>query len=161
VATDYVVVPLAADLFSLHGLRNLGPTLRAWRAGWEKRLELSTDTKVTPLPKGLMQPIGYVVMQPTMRERYPVAAYRRWTERIPSEYAKHILQSNRPSSNANIGTLKNFRSLAPLAQDARKPMFALRAADGAIGGHATAVRNCHDDFVALAEQIAMQIGLKV
>ena len=26
VATDYVAVPLAADLYSLQGLRNLGPT---------------------------------------------------------------------------------------------------------------------------------------
>ena len=31
IATDYVVVPLAADLFSRQGLRNLGPTLRRWR----------------------------------------------------------------------------------------------------------------------------------
>ena len=37
VATDYVVVPLAADLYSLQGLRNLGPTLRSWRSEWEER----------------------------------------------------------------------------------------------------------------------------
>ena len=39
VAADYVVVPLAADLFSLRGLRNLGPALREWRAGWTNRRE--------------------------------------------------------------------------------------------------------------------------
>ena len=32
IASDHVIIPLAADLFSLHGLRNLGPTLTAWRA---------------------------------------------------------------------------------------------------------------------------------
>ena len=37
VATDYVIVPLGADLFSLQGLRNLGPTLQAWRIGWQDR----------------------------------------------------------------------------------------------------------------------------
>lgn len=161
VATDYVVVPLAADLFSLHGLRNLGPTLRAWRAGWTKRKVLSPVADIAPLPSGSMEPVGYVVMQPTMRERYPVAAYRRWTERIPSEYATHILGSTEPHVDANLGTLKNYRSLSPLAQDARKPMFYLRAADGAIGGHATAVRNCHLDFRNLATRIAKQIGLEV
>jgi len=31
VATDYVVIPLGADLFSLQGLKNLGPTLRSWK----------------------------------------------------------------------------------------------------------------------------------
>ena len=30
--TDFVVIPLGADLFSLQGLRNLGPTLRNWRS---------------------------------------------------------------------------------------------------------------------------------
>ncbi len=159
VATDYVVVPLAADLFSLHGLRNLGPTLKAWRAGWKKRVDLAPITKIAPLPSGLMQPVGYVVMQPTMRERYPVEAYRRWIDRIPTEYATHLLESTTPRPDANLATLKNYRSLSPLAQDARKPMFALRAADGAIGGHATAVRNCYEDFVNLATQIARQIGL--
>ena len=30
-ATDFVAIPLAADLFSLQGLQNIGPTLREWR----------------------------------------------------------------------------------------------------------------------------------
>ncbi len=37
IASDYVVVPLSPDLFSLQGLRNLGPTLRRWRGQWEQR----------------------------------------------------------------------------------------------------------------------------
>lgn len=39
VASDHVVVPAAPDLFSLQGLRNLGPTLREWRDEWHQRLE--------------------------------------------------------------------------------------------------------------------------
>ena len=39
IATDYVVIPLGADLFSLQGLKNLGPTLRSWKNLWQKRLE--------------------------------------------------------------------------------------------------------------------------
>ena len=39
IATDYVVIPLGADLFSLQGLKNLGPTLRNWRSLWKKRLD--------------------------------------------------------------------------------------------------------------------------
>jgi cellulose biosynthesis protein BcsQ len=37
IASDHVIVPLAADLISLQGLRNLGPTLTHWRAEWSKR----------------------------------------------------------------------------------------------------------------------------
>lgn len=35
-AADSIVTPLAADLFSLRGLSNLGPTLREWRANWSE-----------------------------------------------------------------------------------------------------------------------------
>ena len=31
IASDFVVIPLGPDLFSLQGLQNLGPTLRKWR----------------------------------------------------------------------------------------------------------------------------------
>src|SRR5258708_15004948 len=37
IASDFVVIPLGADLFSLQGLKNLGPTLRDWRAEWTQR----------------------------------------------------------------------------------------------------------------------------
>ena len=38
IASDFVVIPLGPDLFSLQGLVNLGPALRSWRDGWQKRL---------------------------------------------------------------------------------------------------------------------------
>ena len=41
-----------------------------------------------------------------------------------------------------------------MAHEARKPMFHLRAADGALGGHIYAVQDCHADFKALAASIA-------
>jgi len=35
IASQHVVIPLAPDLYSLQGLRNLGPTLRRWRDEWD------------------------------------------------------------------------------------------------------------------------------
>jgi cellulose biosynthesis protein BcsQ len=159
VAADHVVVPLAADLFSLQGLRNLGPTLSQWRKGWSVRTG-NNPIKDLDMPSGEMKPAGYVVMQPSVRERYPVKAYRRWVDRIPDAYTDYIA-SKVTSSSAELATLKNYRSLAPLAQDARKPMFLLRAADGAIGGHSQAVADCYRDFRSLALRIAEACGVGV
>ncbi|MGC8500464.1 MAG: ParA family protein [Leptospirillia bacterium] len=39
IATDYVAIPLGADLFSLQGLRDLGLALGSWRISWKKRLD--------------------------------------------------------------------------------------------------------------------------
>lgn len=37
IAADYVVVPLAPDLYSIQGLRNLGQALHRWKEEWAKR----------------------------------------------------------------------------------------------------------------------------
>ena len=55
--------------------------------------------------------------------------------------------------------LKNYNSLMPLAQEARKPIFSLRAADGAIGSHANAVQKAYGDFKVLAKEVAKRIDL--
>ena len=45
----------------------------------------------------------------------------------------------------------------PMAMEARKPVFHLRAADGVIGGHNTSVRDCERDFHGLAKAILEKI----
>ena len=85
VSADHVVVPLAADLYSLRSLHNLGPTLHRWRREWPERRERNERNPVPDLdvPRGDMQPIGYVVLQHAVRLNRPVMAYERWMERIP------------------------------------------------------------------------------
>lgn len=164
IASDFLVVPLGADLFSLQGLRNLGPTLDRWRKEWRMRLELRPSLSFE-LPDGAMRPIGYVVQQHGVRLSRPVKAYDRWVNRIPAEYRRNLLhESNppeglRPSDDPNcIATLKHYRSLVPLAQEARRPIFELTAGDGAIGGHSLAVRQAFEDFRTLALDILGRIG---
>ena len=57
VATDHVVVPLAPDLHSLQGLRNLGPALRRWRSEWAER-RLRNPVADLAVPEGEMTPDG-------------------------------------------------------------------------------------------------------
>lgn len=161
IATDHVVVPLAADMYSLQGLRNLGPTLRDWRADWQQRVAGWKQPSFA-LPAGHMQPLGYVLMQHIERLSRPVAAYKKWADRIPATYAESVLQQPlarvQPADGNCLARLKHYRSLAPLAQEAHKPIFALTAADGAIGSHAAAVRDAYGDFKALAVAILERIA---
>ena len=82
VASDYVVVPLAADLYSLQGLRNLGPTLKRWREEWEERRPRNPTSDID-VPSGGMYPIGYVVQQHGVRLGRPVKAYDKWRTECP------------------------------------------------------------------------------
>ena len=164
IASDFVVIPLGADLFSLQGLKNLGPTLRSWRNLWTKRLEnwedQGTPGSNTPmsLPKGRMDPLGYIVQQHSVRLSRPVQAYERWVNRMPRVYRESVIQ--KPVENIAPGadplclaTIKHYRSLIPMAQEARKPIFSLTPADGAIGAHATAVKEAYEDFKKIAERL--------
>ncbi len=62
VAADFVVFPLAPDLFSLQALRNVGPTLREWRNDWQDRLERRPQVPDLQLPSADILPAGYIVM---------------------------------------------------------------------------------------------------
>ncbi len=163
VSADFVVVPLAPDLFSLQGLRNLGPTLNRWRQQWSTRLNQAPDG-LGPLPAGNMQPIGYVVLQHSERLDRPVKAYKKWIFRIPEAYRKHLTKEPWPPEmdlavDPNcIAILKHYRSLIPMGLEARKPLFELKAADGALGGHMHAVRDAYSTFEKLAQEIAERIS---
>lgn len=172
IAADYVVIPLSPDLFSLQGLRNLGPTLRDWRGEWQKRLiewrELQQrDAIQLALPLGSMQPIGYVVLQHAVRMDRPVKAYDKWIARIPHDYQESVLDQGKSdimkvaNDPNHLALLKHYRSLMPLAQEAHKPIFHLKPADGALGSHMQAVRGAYKDFDRLARTIAQRINLSI
>jgi chromosome partitioning protein len=52
-----------------------------------------------------------------------------------------------------------FRSLMPLSHDARKPMFDLRAADGAIGSTQRYVQVCFSEFRTLSRDLLGRLGI--
>lgn len=163
IASDQVCLPLAPDLFSLQGLKNLGPTLRDWRAVWADLITKAPPD--LPMPKGTMQPIGYIVMQHGTRDSRPGKAYKRWMDRIPVVYREAVLDESAEVAPAVasdpycLSLLKHYRSLMPMAMEVRKPIFFLKSADGAIGAHMEAVRSCYKDFESLARKIAASAGI--
>lgn len=161
VASSHVVVPVAPDLFSLQGLKNLGPTLLQWREAWKQALPKAAAA-LGELPQGEMAPVGYVLMQHAERLGRPTKAYAKWQARLPGAYRQSVL--GQPASAGTVADtnqiqrVKHYRSLMPMAMEARKPMFDLTSADGAIGAHQTNVQRCHDDFEALCREIARRVG---
>jgi len=174
IAADYMVVPLSPDLFSLQGLKNLGPTVWRWRQEWQERIPKNPAADLM-LPKGQMQPIGYVILQHGIRFDRPIKAFQRWIEKIPETYTKNVLEQpaaeDEPSADPEqifstpaidpscLALLKHYQSLMPMAQEAHKPIFHLKPADGAIGAHVAAVKNVYWDFKDLAQKIAERTGV--
>ena len=146
IASDYVVIPLSPDLYSLQGLRNLGPTLRQWRKGWTERLDKNPTADLD------------------LRNR-PVKSYDKWIARIPHFYREYVLgrsECNVPAVADDeycFALLKHYRSLMAMSQESRKPMFALKPADGALGAHTYAVKDASSDFRELALEIMRRANI--
>lgn len=166
VASDHVVVPLAPDLYSFQGLRNLGPTLVDWRQDWANHIT-SNPGPGLDAPSGEMRPRGYVVLQHGTRVDRVVGAYDRWPRQVPGEYRRSVL--NEPADHPPLaaedpyclGLIKHYHSLAQLGREARKPVFLLRSADGAIGAHQQAVREAYGQFETLTRRLLDVIDLPV
>ena len=172
-ASDYFAVPLGTDLVSLQALSNLGAAVRSWRSLWKTMADNraghdeSGRYADSRLPSGNMQPIGYFCQQYTLLLTRPIVAYDKWAKRIPDVFREDILgepvvEGLTPDTDPYcMALIKHFRSLIPMGQEHRKPIFKLTPADGAIGAHAGAVRDAYSDFKRLAEKIAEKMGVPV
>jgi len=158
IASDFLVVPMAVDLLALRGLESLGPVLGSWRKGWEERRARNRRADFA-LPEGRMQPIGYVILHQPNRLDLPVRPLELWFSRIPGIYAKAILGESEgaglsPEKDLNcLGSLRHYASLIPMAKEAKKPMFHLGPADGALASHAKAAEAARREYKALASRI--------
>ena len=165
-ACDAVVLPLAPDLFSLQGMRNVGPMLRSWRADWRivrERHMVGRDQAA--LPPHEFRPIGYVVQQHLARKDQAVKGYAKWAEAIPATFRKEVLEEAPSGGEVLVdadewclASIRHFASLVPIAQQARKPMFDLRQADGIGGGQIQAVARCRAEFGRLVQKLVDRLA---
>lgn len=163
ISADFVVVPMAADLFSLQGLKNLGNRLTIWKTEWADRVTRNRASDLS-LPNSAIKPLGYIVMQHGIKEKRPVQSYLKWANRIPEVFNEFVLGISHSSvinveDDVNcLSLLKHYHSLIPMAMEVRKPIFLLKPANGAIGAHYQAVLRAYEDFRLLANKIIEKIN---
>lgn len=158
ISSDFIIMPVASDLFSLQGIKNLGQTLTKWKKDWAQRKEQQPTNVSFQIPVKDALPLGYIVMQYSAKESRPVKSYLRWANRIPSFFAEFVLGERSQITSVEqddncLALLKHYRSLAPMSMEAHKPIFLLKPADGAIGAHVYAVNKSYDEFESLTKII--------
>ena len=158
ISSDHIIMPVASDLFSLQGIKNLGTTLNTWKKQWDQRKNLKPSNLTFQIPESISQPCGYIVMQYSAKESRPVKSYLRWANRIPAIYSENVLGLTDTELDVDddincIALLKHFRSLAPMSMEVHKPIFLLKPADGAIGAHTYAVSKSYEEFESLTKKI--------
>ncbi len=156
-ACDALLVPLAPDLFSLHGLRILGPALRQWRDSWQRDVLPNAPAGVAT-PEGACTPSG--TWCSSRRPDWTAGARITTGGSAASRRSFTARSSGSPTppstmrtTRTSFASLRSFTSLMPLARDARKPMFDLKPADGAMGSTGRLVHICYREFRDVAVRL--------
>jgi chromosome partitioning protein len=163
-ASDGFVVPMAPDLFSVRALPSVGMSTARWVAEWRIAKQTLEQDLSFPIPRGDPKPLGYISQQFTVYRRQPSGAYQKWLERIPQAYEEGILRplhavgiTPPPGQDPSLGTLPNFFSLTPIAQDNNKAVFELSGAE-ARGAQFTRAQETRARFIELAREVIDRIG---
>ncbi|MFZ6819429.1 ParA family protein [Undibacterium sp. Ji22W] len=154
-ASDYFIVPMSPDLFSIRGTQNLGTKLVTWRKEWEQCRAAYVESNIE-LPEGRPVFLGYVMQQHNIRNN-SAGMTRGWSifgEQVVNAVQKNIVEKLQPlgqvhnwtDANWNIGRIPNLHSLIPYSLAARKPVFYCGARDGLNGAHITTARDSIQHF---------------
>ncbi|WP_299039886.1 ParA family protein [uncultured Pseudokineococcus sp.] len=166
--SDYLLVPMASDLFSLRALPSVGSSLDTWVRQW-----MTANSVAPPLsfavPVGLPKVLGYVSQQFNIYRGEATMAFSSWIDKTPDAFKEGLLDplavhadgmggtladpAAIASSTAKVGELKNFHSLVPHAQTLRKAIFELEADDVIRGGQLTRARDSEVQFETLCREI--------
>lgn len=160
-ASDYFIVPMSPDLFSIRGTENLGKKLVIWRKEWDQCNSASDGD--LDLPKGSPIFLGYVMQQHNVR-RNSEGMTRGWSifgSQIESAVKNNIINILKPfdqvhdwgDDNWNIGQIPNLHSLIPYSLEAKKPVFDCTARDGLNGAHITTARNSSQHFQPIVAKL--------
>jgi cellulose biosynthesis protein BcsQ len=173
IASDYFIVPMSSDIFSLMAVSNMSLSLGKWRSGLEKGLESYEKEEGSALLVGSaragwnLQFLGYVNQQYTakrvMGKRQPVKAYDRILRRVPAEIQKELVKgfTSLPSgTDFKLGEIPNLHSVVPLSQSAKAPIFDLKAKDGVVGAHFAKVEDAEKIYGEIAGHVARNLGIE-
>lgn len=157
-ASDYFIVPMSPDLFSIRGTLNLGNKLLLWNKEWQQCREAWKGDGLI-LPSGKPKFLGYVMQQHNVRQSASgmTQGWSIFGDQIENAVYENIVQKLSPigqtiewdDDNWNLGKIPNLHSLIPYSQDARKPVFECTADDGLRGAHISKAKDSKELFMPI------------
>lgn len=138
---DGFFVPTVPDRFNVQAIRTLAAILDRWMSEHE---QIYSNFVVLGLPIEVGKPIflGIILQNYKLYRGEPRKGYQFWIKKIPAVFqekllpvlAKHSLEgrdltNNLTEENCIAANIPDFQSLAPLLQEAGKPVFAITAED--------------------------------
>ncbi|MFJ2307708.1 ParA family protein [Streptomyces sp. NPDC087787] len=141
--SDYIIVPVAPDYFSVMALDSLARVLPRWRR-WSSQaaaMEILAEAAY-PFPNRQAKVLGTIVQRFRPRAGRPAAAFQRWIDEIGTAFRENLRPALEKSSQALVreaytaagvgqdmalAYIADFNSLIGVSQEHSTPVFALSA----------------------------------
>lgn len=153
-ATNFFLIPMSSDIFSLQAIENISTSLTLWKKGLASGLLQHQEKYEEPFLvagseiKCDFKFLGYVTQQYTAKRvrgvRQPVNAYDKIIKKIPTTIKSKLIDKFSPSLQNvkfELGQIPNLHSLIPLSQSAHVPIFSLTGKHGVVGAHFAKVKD--------------------
>lgn len=130
--SDYFVVPMAPDAFSLQGIENLGTILEEWKSNWKntgKALSQGIASERVLSGEGLF--IGYIINSYNQYNKQPIKQHRNWIEEIPNKVKTYLSEKHcrnglvEKSWKESLAHIKDYGQLPAMSQAQNKAIFEL------------------------------------
>ncbi len=168
-ASDYFIVPMSSDIFSIQALENIAKSLNEWKKQLTRGLEDFQDKEGEAFlidnvaVSWHIQFAGYVTQQYTAKtvggKKQPVKAYEKIIKKIPSTVKKHLMALNSSElTSPKIGEITNLHSLVPLSQNSSVPIFSLKAEHGVVGAHFNKVREFEETLETITNNLITNLN---
>jgi chromosome partitioning protein len=93
--TDYFLVPMMPDAFSVQGIENLGVIYERWKNLWKNTAKaLAGDVETRFVLAGDPLFIGYIVNSYNVYGEKPIADHRAWMEKIPAKVSQYLSEKH-------------------------------------------------------------------
>jgi cellulose biosynthesis protein BcsQ len=174
--TDFVVIPMGSDIFSLVGIENISSWMRNWKRTYKNGISIleanNNPAVLQKYPLNLYkelktQIVGFSVQQYFTKTfktgRRPVAAYDKIMSQIPDAIGKNLQEyifNNLSIEDLNLGDVPYLNSIVPLAQSNNAPMYDLKGSDGIIGPQKQQVTKFEEMLNNICVRLLNNIGEK-
>lgn len=128
--TDYFVVPVMPDAFSLQGIENLGTIFEQWKENWKntgKALSGNIESQYVLGSEGLF--IGYILNSYNVYGKQPIRDHQKWIDQIPGRIKTHLSEKHcknglvESSASKSLHDIQDYGRIPALCQDYGKAIF--------------------------------------
>lgn len=176
--SDYFLMPLSVDIFSMMAVSNIYSSFEKWKKDIEKslsdykedqgddyRLDPTENNSLGEIVKWKLNFLGYVRQLYRAKSVDGVRQHVQAYERIISQQDDELRKmgeffgfSSGEFTSKKLGEIPTLSSVIPLSQQAHAPIFELNNRDGIVGGHYSRVAEAENFFKQISNNFLKQLG---